>query len=302
MPNFNKYMRRIIVWLVVLLFILALGITVWIYKASKQQPTNNPTSTTTTTATSTSTSAEPVSVASPLAGAVIASPLTVIGQAHGQWYFEASFPVRVVDANGKTLGSAPAQAQSDWMTESFVPFRAVVEFSQPSTSSGFIILAKDNPSGLPQNDAQVQIPIKFDISQVTTTAQRTVKFYYYDANRDKDAQGKIACSRNGLVPVDRQIPVSISPIKDTISSFLSSPLPQSAKDAGLTSEFPLPGVALDSVVLNSGVLTIKLSDPQHKTSGGSCRAAILWAQIKATALQFPEVKSVRFEPADLFQP
>jgi len=295
-------MKRIIIGSLLVLIALAIIVVIWLLGRPSQQSTNNPTSTPTTTATSTPTATEPVSVASPLAGAVIASPVNVSGQARGQWYFEASFPVKVVDANGQVLGSAPAQAQSDWMTDNFVPFQAVIEFSQPSTSSGFIVLAKDNPSGLPQNDAQVQIPVKFDVSSVTTTTQRAVKFYYYDANRDKDAQGNISCSRNGLAAVNKQIPVSISPIKDTISLFLNSPLPQSAKDTGLTSEFPLPGVLLESVVLNSGVLTIRLSDPQNKTSGGSCRVAILWAQLEATALQFPEVKSVRFEPADLFQP
>jgi eight-cysteine-cluster-containing protein len=93
----------------------------------------------------------------------VKSPLTVTGKARGSWYFEASFPVKVYDANDKLLGSVPAQAQGDWMTTEFVPFLAVVSFTKPTTETGFLVLEKDNPSGLAENDAQLRIPIKFNL-------------------------------------------------------------------------------------------------------------------------------------------
>lgn len=55
-------------------------------------------------------------VDSPAPNAVISSPLTVTGTARGTWYFEASFPVRLLDDLGNELAVAPAQAQGDWMT------------------------------------------------------------------------------------------------------------------------------------------------------------------------------------------
>ena len=55
----------------------------------------------------------------------------------------------------------PAQAQSDWMTEEFVPFKAMLEFSAPTTATGTLVLEKDNPSGLPENADSLIVPVKF---------------------------------------------------------------------------------------------------------------------------------------------
>ena len=50
------------------------------------------------------------------------SPLQIKGQARGGWYFEANFPVLLLDANGQLLTQHYAQAKGQWMTKSFVPF------------------------------------------------------------------------------------------------------------------------------------------------------------------------------------
>src|SRR6185436_1582043 len=42
-------------------------------------------------------------VDTPKAGDKVKSPLVVKGKARGNWYFEASFPVRIEDKNGKVL-------------------------------------------------------------------------------------------------------------------------------------------------------------------------------------------------------
>lgn len=102
-----------------------------------------------------------VRVTAPLPEGVVMSPLMVTGEARGTWYFEASFPVTVRDANDQVLGTGVAQAQGEWMTTEFVPFQAMVSFSASSTATGFLVLHKDNPSGLPENDAEVRIPIRF---------------------------------------------------------------------------------------------------------------------------------------------
>ena len=61
-------------------------------------------------------------VQSPMAFEKISSPLTVKGMARGTWFFEASFPVRLVDENGKELAVIPVQAKTEWMTTDFVEF------------------------------------------------------------------------------------------------------------------------------------------------------------------------------------
>ena len=101
-----------------------------------------------------------VTVTSPAAGALIASPLKVSGSALGTWFFEASLPLKLVDANDNLITSSPATAQGEWMTTSSVPFTGTLTFTTEATS-GFLIVAKDNPSGLPENDAAFPVPVRF---------------------------------------------------------------------------------------------------------------------------------------------
>ncbi len=105
--------------------------------------------------------ADMIRVDMPHAHATITSPLTVTGVARGQWYFEASFPVTLLDASGNELATVPAQAQGEWMTEDFVPFEAVLEFTPPSDKMGTLVFKKDNPSGLPEYDRSFSIPVSF---------------------------------------------------------------------------------------------------------------------------------------------
>ncbi|MDO8561264.1 MAG: Gmad2 immunoglobulin-like domain-containing protein [bacterium] len=102
-----------------------------------------------------------IQVSTPLPNQKVTSPLTVRGKARGTWYFEASFPVKLFDADGNQLGVTPAQAQSDWMTTDFVPFEVTLNFQKPATATGTLVLLKDNPSGLPENDDSMSIPVSF---------------------------------------------------------------------------------------------------------------------------------------------
>lgn len=103
-----------------------------------------------------------IQVASPRPNQEITSPLTVVGEAKGTWYFEASFPIELYDANDQLVAQGIAQAQSDWMTEDFVRFEAEIDFNGVQTETGRLVLKKDNPSGLPKNEDSLIIPIKFN--------------------------------------------------------------------------------------------------------------------------------------------
>jgi hypothetical protein len=94
----------------------------------------------------------------------IQSPLTITGEARGSWFFEASFPVVLVNWDGLIIAQGIAKAQSDWTTTNFVPFEAKLTFTvDPKIYSqkGALILRKDNPSGLSKNDDALEIPIIF---------------------------------------------------------------------------------------------------------------------------------------------
>lgn len=91
----------------------------------------------------------------------VSSPLAVTGQARGTWYFEAQFGGQLVDDSGNVLGTGIFTAQGEWMTTEFVPFSGTIEFAKPALSRGKLILEKSNPSDLPENDAQLIIPVTF---------------------------------------------------------------------------------------------------------------------------------------------
>lgn len=105
--------------------------------------------------------ADLIKVEKPKFNEAIESPYTVAGQARGMWYFEATFPVKLIDSNGNILAETYAQAKSDWMTTEFVPFESELVFEKPSTKTGALILQKDNPSGLPENADEIAIPVRF---------------------------------------------------------------------------------------------------------------------------------------------
>lgn len=107
-------------------------------------------------------SADLLVIENPTPDSVTGKEFTVTGMARGFWFFEASFPMRVLDKDGKVLVTAVAQAQDEWMTEKFVPFKATVLIPSTYTGKATLVLMKDNPSGLPENDASVSIPFTIE--------------------------------------------------------------------------------------------------------------------------------------------
>jgi hypothetical protein len=107
----------------------------------------------------------------PLSGAVLLdtpkpnqiaeSPLWVVGQARGSWFFEAEFPVRLLDARDSVVTWGTARANGDWMTPEYVPFALTLNFSPPASDVGTLVLEKSNPSDLPEHAASVRVPVRF---------------------------------------------------------------------------------------------------------------------------------------------
>ena len=78
----------------------------------------------------------------------------------------------LVDWDGKIIAQCYATAKSDWMTENFIPFEGLLEFQKPFDSSsdipdfmkrGALIFKKDNPSGLPEYDDALEVPVSFKL-------------------------------------------------------------------------------------------------------------------------------------------
>lgn len=99
-------------------------------------------------------------IVSPVVGSHIKSPVTVQGKARGSWFSEGALPIEITDSHNIVIAMAPAQADSEWMTTDYVDFSVTIPFSTKQPF-GFIVIKKDNPSGLPENDAQFKIPVMF---------------------------------------------------------------------------------------------------------------------------------------------
>lgn len=100
----------------------------------------------------------------PSSGDRVTSPITVSGKARGNWFFEGSFPIVVVNWDGLIIGEGIATAEGEWMTTEYVPFTGSVFYTlDPNTpyDRGAVIFRKDNPSGLPGNDDAREVPIFF---------------------------------------------------------------------------------------------------------------------------------------------
>lgn len=97
----------------------------------------------------------------PSKNAEISSPIRITGKARGSWFFEADFPLEIVNESGKVLVKSYATAQGNWMTDKFVPFSAEVEFEAAGAEKGSLILRRANASGLPENNRSYRLPVTF---------------------------------------------------------------------------------------------------------------------------------------------
>ncbi len=147
------------------LILLVLVVLVWWF-GFRKEPSPEPASEVATPAfVYNNASDDLIKVELPFPGAVTGKDFAVIGQARGYWFFEATFPVDVLDKDGNILVQTYASAQADpqtgevnWMTEEFVPFKANIVAPQSYIGPATLVLHKNNASGLPEHDASLSFP------------------------------------------------------------------------------------------------------------------------------------------------
>ena len=165
-----KHTHRI---LAVVLIILCVVAIVFLLRERANPPAVAPVVTPTTNSVSTSTTEVPSATTyKDLMKDVVVTPVenrlspyaetfSVKGEARGPWFFEGTFPVELVDANGTSVATGQAKAVGEWMTMDFVPFTVSIDYPPTKTKTGFLVLKKDNPSGDPSKDDAFKIPVTF---------------------------------------------------------------------------------------------------------------------------------------------
>jgi hypothetical protein len=221
-----------------------------------------------------------IMVLSPRPNDIINSGFEVKGEAVGNWYFEASFPVRLVDANGKILAETAAQAQGDWMTGDLVPFSAKLGFAKPETKTGLVILQNDNPSGLPENQKELKVPVNFGDGGMVT-----LKVYFGNSKVDPNAE---ECDK--VYAVDRQVDHTAAVARAALEELLQGPTVAEKSQGFFTSINN--GVKINSLTIDKGLASVDFDKQLEEAVGGSCRVAAISAQITQTLRQFPTVQNI----------
>ncbi len=235
-----------------------------------------------------------INLTNPLPNQIIKSPLVVTGEARGGWYFEASFPVKLYDESNNLIAQTIAQAQGDWMTEDFVPFKAVLNFDILTSTNGTLVLEKDNPSGLPANGDELKVPLVFDKKMEIIK----VKAYFNNSKLDPE----ISCSK--VFPVEREVS-KISDVARAALDELFQGVTEVEKTAGFFTSLNT-GVKIQSLTIENRVAKVDFDEKLESAVGGSCRIAAIRAQITQTLKQFSTVDeviiSINGRTEDILQP
>ena len=106
-------------------------------------------------------SLSPVVILSPNLTLPLKSPQKIIGLIDKSWVFEASFPLELFDSQLRSLFRGTASAPN-WLDKdsTYTDFSANIKFSTKKPN-GFLLIKNDNPSGIPENNKSIQIPVIF---------------------------------------------------------------------------------------------------------------------------------------------
>ncbi len=221
-----------------------------------------------------------IRIITPRPNGTIKSPALIEGEARGSWFFEASFPVKFYDENNNLVATAIVQAQSNWMTEDFVKFKAVLSYKVEKNGNGTLVLEKDNPSGLPENANELRVPIKYEVG----VEAMAVKVFFNNSKMDPD----FSC--NKVFPIERSVPKTQAVARAALEELLRG-VTDLEKDAGFFTSIN-SGVKIQSLTIENSVAKVDFDEQLEFQVGGSCRVAAIRAEITETLKQFSTVNSV----------
>ena len=236
-----------------------------------------------------------IKIDNPRPNQTVQSPLLIEGEARGNWYFEASFPIKLFDDDGNLLVIGIAQAQSDWMATDFVPFKVELNFAHPATREGTLVLKKNNPSGLPEHADELRVPVKFIQSP---SEMMKVKVYFNNSELDPE----FSC--NKVFAVEREVPRTQTVARAALNELLKGTTQNETNEGFFTSLNT--GVNIQSLTIENGTAKIDFDDRLEFQVGGSCRVSTIRTQITETLTQFPTVDnviiSINGRTEDILQP
>ena len=220
------------------------------------------------------------------------------GEVSGNWFFEGSFPVRVLNIQGEVISSLFAEAKSDWMTEDQVPFSVIIDFPLEEEGAFVLQFEKSNPSGLDENSDIAKIAISIKPLEQKVESMK-VKVFFSSTKLNEDM---IDCSL--VFPVTREVEKSVAVGRVALTELFKGTTFTEEEDKYFTN---IPdGVVINSLDITDGVAKVDLNSKLEDGVGGSCRVTAIRAQITETLKQFPTVDSVIIsidgQTEDILQP
>ena len=102
-------------------------------------------------------------------GDEVSGVLNFSGTVQNGYFFEGNIGINILDQNKKLLKAGNAMATTDWMTSEPVSFGGTIDLTGLPPGPGYLQIANDNASGLPENDKFIYIPIVISPSQARAT-------------------------------------------------------------------------------------------------------------------------------------
>lgn len=207
-------------------------------------------------------------------------PFIIKGEAKGTWFFEAEFPIYIVDGKGTKVATAIGRATEDWMTTDYIGFEAAVNeiTTVPATETGEIVLNKANPSGLPANAAEFRAPIKFADKYLT------VGVFFPSKNDKKNTDCQLVNKLNRIIVSTK------ATARASLEQLITGPTADEKVKGYFSNINPL--TKIQKLYIENGTAYADFSADLEKGIAGSCNVTAIRSQIESTLLQFNTVKKV----------
>lgn len=136
-----------------------------------------------------------VTIIYPQINSEINSPLNMNGRVPAGWMFEGSSPVKILGEDRKLIaqGHATEVIPGSWTSGQEIEFITDIKFST-NDKNGFIVLEKDNPSGLEENADLYEFSVKFNLNSDYQCPSNG----WVNCMPILDEKGKKACSQEAI--------------------------------------------------------------------------------------------------------
>ncbi len=224
----------------------------------------------------------------------------VKGSVTGDWFFEGTFPVRVLNQQGEIVETLSAEALEEWTTEEAVPFSFKIDMDLEEESIVVLKFEKSNPSDLEESNDSAEITVTLKpLESEKEIETMKVKVFFSSSKLNPDL---IDCSL--VFPVQREIDKTVAVGRAALTELFKGTTEQE-EDAGYFTNIN-DEVVIQSLTIKDGIARVDLNSKLEEGVGGSCKTSAIRAQISETLKQFSTVDSVAISingvSEDILQP